>query len=328
MSLGRNVSGNGSVCEIHDSFLSPLLPIAYSIICSVGLLNNSISIFILFLQRHANTSMAVYMRHLTLADLLLLLSLLLRVHYHNRQGPFILCKLVGILFYINMYASISFLCLISLDRYLKITKPLWVFRVQKVYWSRIASYVVWSVLFLVICLFFISSRWGNQCNDICFHFHDQGPLTGSINLAAVALFGGLFLLFVVFYVKIALKLKTVQMGKGNSNGQDHKQLIIWKTFLVPGIFTVCFLPYHLVRAPYVLAQMNIITSLESKQQLHIWNEVTLLLSTLNSCLDPIIYYFLSSTYRKTLLCALNGKFKNMYDLNRRRISINRSITEI
>uniref|UniRef100_A0A4W4H469 G-protein coupled receptors family 1 profile domain-containing protein n=1 Tax=Electrophorus electricus TaxID=8005 RepID=A0A4W4H469_ELEEL len=317
MSLGYNVSDNSSVCEIRDNSLSPLLPVGYSIICCIGLLNNSISIFLLFLQRNANTSMAVYMRHLSLADMLLVLCLPLRVHYHNRQGPFIVCRVVGILFYINMYASISFLSLISLDRYLKITKPVWVFRVQKVCWSRRASYAIWSILFLVTCLFFMSSRWENPCNRICFHFHDQGQLTGGINLMVVALFGGLFLLFVIFYVKIALKLRTVQMGKGNSNNQDDRKMIILKTFLVPGIFTLCFLPYHLVRVPYVLAQMKSIARLESKQQLHTWNEITLLLSTLNSCLDPIIYYFLSSVYRKTLLCLkeLTNHSKSTDDKN-------------
>ncbi|KAL7853545.1 hypothetical protein AOLI_G00203890 [Acnodon oligacanthus] len=325
MSLG-NISGNGT-CEIQDSLPWLLLPISYSVICCIGLLSNTISLFV-FLRRHADTSMAVYMRHLTLADSLLVLCLPLRIYYHNSEGPPYLCKVVGVFFYINMYASIAFLSLISLDRYLKINKPVWVFRIQKVRWSRIASYIIWITLFIGSCLFFVGKKQSNSCDKICFHFHNKGSLAGGINLTVVGLFGVLILLFIIFYVKIALKLRTMEMGNGDPKAQSRKQQLILKTYLVPVIFTLCFLPYHLVRMPYVLAQMDVIKGLENKQMLHSWNEITLLLSTLNSCLDPIIYYFLSSTYRKTILCAIKGQFKSMYDLNRRRISINRSVTEI
>ncbi|KAI5096906.1 G protein-coupled receptor 34 like [Silurus meridionalis] len=329
MSLGlsSNISNNDT-CEIQDGVLSLYLPISYAIICCFGLLSNTISVFVFFIRRHEDSSTAVYMRHLTLADSLLVLCLPLRVFYHYKQGPYFLCKLVGVFFYINMYASISFLSLISLDRYLKIIKPVWVFRVQKVLWSRIACYIIWAALFVVTTLFFVNNKHNNPCDKICFHFHKKGLLPGSINLAVVVLFGGLCLVFIVSYVKIALKLRTVEMGKGDPNGENRKKHLILKTFLVPVIFTLCFLPYHLVRVPYVLAQMDVIKEVENKQMLHTWNENTLLLSALNSCLDPIIYYFLSSIYRKTILCAIQGKFKTMYDLNRRRISINRSITEI
>ncbi|KAG9265928.1 G protein-coupled receptor 34 like [Astyanax mexicanus] len=325
----HSFSESNSTCEVRDTLPWLFLPISYSAICCIGLLSNTISLFV-FLRRHADTSMAVYMRHLTLADSLLVLCLPLRIYYHNSQGPVILCKLVGVFFYINMYASISFLSLISLDRYLKIIKPVWVFRIQKVWWSRITSYVIWAMLFIGNSLFFVGKKKDriSPCDKICFHFHDKGSLAGGINLAVVALFGVLIMVFIIFYVKIALKLRTMEMGNGDPKAQSRKQQLILKTYLVPAIFTLCFLPYHLVRAPYVLAQMGVIKELDSKQMLHSWNEMTLLLSTLNSCLDPIIYYFLSSTYRKTILCAIKGQFKSVYDLNRRRISINRSVTEI
>ncbi|XP_062867064.1 G protein-coupled receptor 34 like [Trichomycterus rosablanca] len=326
MSQGHNLSNH--TCGIEDQNLSLFLPITYLVICISGLLSNTISIFVFFLRRHADSSMVVYMRHLALADSLLFLCLPLRIYYHNKEGPFFLCKIVGVFFYINMYASISFLSLISLDRYLKVVKAVWVFRLQKTLWSRIASYTVWAILVLGTSLFFVSNKQEHPCDKICFHFHDKGQLAGGINLFVVALFVVFFLGIMFFYVNIALKLKTMEMNKGDTNAQNRKKHLVMKTFVVPVIFTLCFLPYHLVRVPYVLAQMNVIQDLNRKQQLHHWNEITLLISTLNSCLDPIIYYFLSSMYRKTILCAIQGKFKNMYDVNRRRISINRSITEI
>ncbi|XP_051534303.1 probable G-protein coupled receptor 34 isoform X1 [Myxocyprinus asiaticus] len=315
-------------CEIHYGVLNSFLPTGYIVICCIGLLCNTVTIYIFFLRQHTDTSMSIYMRHLALADTLLVLCLPLRVYYHNKEGPYYLCKVVGIFFYINMYSSILFLSLISLDRYLKIIKPVWVFRIQKTKWSQMASYTIWVLLILGSSPFFAKNNdLKYPCDKICFHFHRKGPLGGAINLTTVVLFLVFYLAFLCFYGKITNKLRTMSMGNGDPKAQSRKKRIITKTFLIPTIFTLCFLPYHIVRIPYVLAQLNVIGDLQSQQLLHVLNEGTLLLSTLNSCLDPIVFFFISSAYRKTILCAIQGKFKSMYALNRR-ISINHSITEI
>ncbi|XP_067233141.1 G protein-coupled receptor 34 like [Chanodichthys erythropterus] len=327
MSLEVNLTTN-ETCKIHDGILSPLLPIGYIFIFCIGLLCNTVTLYIFFLRRHTDSSMAVYMRHLALADTMLVLCLPVRVYYHNKVGPFYLCKVVGIFFYLNMYSSILFLSLISLDRYLKIIKPVWVFSIQKTKWSHMASYIVWVVLISGMIPFLTSNSLKHPCDEVCFHFHSKGTVGGTINLTTVVFFLVFYVAFLCFYVKITNKLRTMSMGNGDPKAQSRKKRVIVKTFLVPSIFTLCFLPYHVIRIPYVLAQMNVIGDLHSQQLLHILNESTLLLSALNSCLDPIVYYFLSSAYRKTILCAIQGKFKNMHALNRRRISINRSLTEI
>ncbi|XP_050949146.1 G protein-coupled receptor 34 like isoform X2 [Labeo rohita] len=318
-----NLTINDS-CQIHDGILSPFLPIGYIVICCIGLLCNTITLYIFFFREHADTSMVVYMRHLTLADTLLVMCLPLRVYYHNKEGPFYLCKVVGIFFYLNMYSSILFLSLISLDRYLKIIKPVWVFRIQKTKWSHMASYIIWVILILGVIPFFTSNNHEHPCDKICFHFHSKGLVGGTINLTTLLLFLVFYVAFLCFYLRITKRLRTMSMGNGDPKAQIRKKRVIIKTFLVPAIFTLCFLPYHAVRIPYVLAQLNVIRDLHSQQLLHILNESTLLLSTLNSCLDPIIYYFLSSAYRKTILCAIQGKFKNMHSLNSRRVSINQN----
>ncbi|KAK2873107.1 hypothetical protein Q8A67_023004 [Cirrhinus molitorella] len=161
-------------CQIRDGILSPFLPIGYIVICCIGLLFNTVTLYIFFFREHADSSMVVYMRHLTLADTLLVMCLPLRVYYHNKEGPFYLCKVVGIFFYINMYSSILFLSLISLDRYLKIIKPVWVFRIQKTKWSHMASYIIWVILILGVIPLLTSNNPEHPCVKICFHFHSKG----------------------------------------------------------------------------------------------------------------------------------------------------------
>ncbi|KAK2873106.1 hypothetical protein Q8A67_023003 [Cirrhinus molitorella] len=168
-----NLTTNES-CQIYDGMLSPFLPIGYIVICCIGLLCNTVTLYIFFLRRHADSSMAVYMRHLALADTLLVMCLPLRVYYHNKEGPFYLCKVVGIFFYVNMYSSILFLSLISLDRYLKIIKPVWVFRIQKTKWSHMACYIIWVILISGMIPFLSRNSQKHPCDKICFHFHSKG----------------------------------------------------------------------------------------------------------------------------------------------------------
>ena len=64
-------------------------------------------------------------------------SLNLRVFYCQYSNP---------LFYLSMYASILFLGLISLDRYLKIVRPFGRYAVQKVRVGQALSATVWVVM--------------------------------------------------------------------------------------------------------------------------------------------------------------------------------------
>uniref|UniRef100_A0A8C9R6H5 Probable G-protein coupled receptor 34 n=1 Tax=Scleropages formosus TaxID=113540 RepID=A0A8C9R6H5_SCLFO len=300
----RGNPGNNGTCEVHDGFLSLVLPTGYSLIFIVGLLSNIAAVGVFFTRSHLDSSITVYMKHMALADLLLILCLPARIFYHNRHGPFYLCRVVGIAFYVSMYASIVFLSLISLDRYLKIIKPVRVFRIHQVEWSRKAAYVTWTVFALSSLYFLISDRGSKPCDTICFHFHRKKLTGGVINLMVVGLFYGLFLVFICVYGTIAMKLRTITLGGNESKARSRRNRVVMKTFVVPTVFTLCFLPYHVVRVPYVLSQMDVIQEESSKQMLHILNELVLCLSALNSCLDPVIYFFLSRIFRKTIL--LNG----------------------
>ncbi|KAJ8266914.1 hypothetical protein GJAV_G00136110 [Gymnothorax javanicus] len=314
-------------CMIQDGFLSLVLPPCYSLIFIIGLLSNVVAAGVFFRRARSDSSLTIYMRHMALADLLLVLCLPVRIYYHHQLGPYHLCRAVGIFFYVNMYASILFLCLISLDRYLKIMKPVGVFRFQRVGWGRRTAYAVWAVLACGTLPFLFGKHDTEPCSEICFHFHKKGLSGGVINLLMILLFFIITLFFLAFYGQIGGKLWGLSLGN-DEQACKKKRRVIAKTFVVPVVFAVCFVPYHGVRIPYVLSQMDVTSDPDAKQMLHFLNELSLCLSALNSCLDPVIYFFLSSTFRKTIICVLHGKFKKIYDLNQRRSSIVKSVTEL
>lgn len=272
--------------------------------------------------------MTIYMRNLAIADLLLALCLPFRIAYQNNNGPLLLCHIIGAFFYLNMYASIMFLSLISMDRYLKIIRPLQQFRIHSVQWSSRAAHVVWVLNVVCIAPFLFESKSNEPCSQKCFHFKTKGTVSAAINLTAVIAFFVLLFLFVYFYAKISAKLHRTSLMKNQPQTKRNSNRAMKKSFIVLIIFIVCFVPYHLVRVPYILAQINIIPSLSWKQTLHITNELVLCLSTLNSCLDPVIYFFLSDSFKRVVICTIQGKLKLIMNSQDRVSNGNRSVTEM
>nr|XP_033803170.1 probable G-protein coupled receptor 34 [Geotrypetes seraphini]XP_033803171.1 probable G-protein coupled receptor 34 [Geotrypetes seraphini]XP_033803172.1 probable G-protein coupled receptor 34 [Geotrypetes seraphini]XP_033803173.1 probable G-protein coupled receptor 34 [Geotrypetes seraphini] len=298
-------------CEIQDGFLSLTLPITYSFIFGISVLSNALAFWVFWYSPQRKISMTVYMRHLIVSDLLLSLCLPFRIAYQNYPGPMILCKFVGAFFYVNMYAGIMFLSLISLDRYLKIIKPFQQFRIHSCQWSSRASIMVWLTIFICALPLIILDREHVPCGGKCFHFREQNALGATCNIIAVVAFYILLLLFIYSYGKISAKLHKFSWGKSHPQARRNG-MAVTKPLIVLAVFILCFVPYHVVRIPYILVQKDIISSLPWRQTFHIANELVLCIAAFNSCLDPIIYFFLSNSFRKAVCCIVQGKFKNLY----------------
>ncbi|PKU28753.1 hypothetical protein llap_20943 [Limosa lapponica baueri] len=319
---------SNSCSEIRDEFLSVTLPVMYSLIFIIGLLSNALALWVFLCGTQRRTSITVYMRNLAVSDLLFSLCLPFRIAFHNKSEPLIFCNIIGAFFYLNMYVSITFLSLISFDRYLKIIWPLQKFRIHTVSCSTVVSGVVWFAHTLFMLPFFFETRGKGPCDHKCFHFRSKSTTAAAFNMFAVATFFILLLLFLYFYSKIFAKLHRVSSVKAQQLNKKTRMRAIAKTFIVLIIFIVCFTPYHVVRIPYILAQVGTISSLPWKQGLHLANELVLCISALNSCLDPVIFFLLSSSFRRAVLCTVRGRLKRALLRHQGGLSHSRSVTEM
>ncbi|XP_054851791.1 probable G-protein coupled receptor 34 [Eublepharis macularius] len=320
--------GNGSACQIQDDLLAVTLPVMYSIISLLGFFCNALALWVFYFGTQKKNSITVYMKNLALADLFLALCLPFRAAYQNHSGPPELCKVVGIIFYLTMYVSIGLLSLISLDRYLKIIRPLQQFRIHAVTHSTTASRLVWLLCSATMLPFFFEGREKTgPCAHKCFHFKNRSELGATLNLVAVATFFVLLIFFLYSYGKISLKLHKVSLRKTQQQSKKTSARVIPKTFVVLAIFIICFTPYHVVRVPYILAQVKIISDPRSVQALHLTNELVLCISALNCCFDPVIFFFLSSSFKRAVLAALRGKLKAVFQKNEGVLNTRKSITD-
>lgn len=110
----------------------------------------------------------------------------------------------------------------------------------------------------------------------------------------------------VSYGKIALKLHRVSQEKPGLPNAPHYARTARKSFFILFLFTVCFVPYHMVRVFYIKTQITN-ASCFWQSVADRANEVALLFSALNSCLDPVMYFLLSSSVRKEVLHLVGNK---------------------
>lgn len=144
----------------------------------------------------------------------------------------------------------------------------------------------------------------------CFHYRTlhKAKWKAYINIFLVVVFWLVFVALVVSYGKIALKLLRTSQEKPDLPNAHHYTRSAKKSFFILFLFTICFVPYHMVRLFYITTQITD-TSCFWRGVADKANEVALLFSALNSCLDPVMYFLLSSSVRKEVLRLVSNMFR-------------------
>ncbi|XP_030599628.1 P2Y purinoceptor 14-like [Archocentrus centrarchus] len=283
-------------------FFTPVL----SLVFLVGLVFNSFTMTFYFCQaqQRPSSSLTVYLKNLMAADFLLCLSLPIRIaNYASSSATIHLlyCSFGASALFLNMYASILFMGYIAANRYLKIVHPLETHILQTVRAAHIISGVTW-VSFLIpaivyIILFFMAQNMTSES----IHCDSQVSLLDKIiHLSATTIFL-LVLVFLVFFYYSTSRRVLLAQQKEIAASSSRKLVKSRRNILVlVSVFCVCFVPYHLSRILYML-QVNC----SVVQMLYYLKEVTTVVSVLNICLDPLVYFFLSKAFRaqvkKTML---------------------------
>uniref|UniRef100_A0A3Q0T4D6 Probable G-protein coupled receptor 34 n=1 Tax=Amphilophus citrinellus TaxID=61819 RepID=A0A3Q0T4D6_AMPCI len=291
-----------------DNALQVPLAVSYSIIFVLGLVGNVVALWVFFCVHSKKNSVRVFLINVALADLLLVVCLPFRILYHSQGDKWnldpTLCKVVGHVFYMNMYISITLLGLISVDRYFKLHRSVGVrHKICSPKFSLALCAIVWIVAISVILAMVISKN----PSDECFHYKklDDKKWRAYINMCVVVLFWLVFISLMVSYGKIALKLLRTSQASPDLPNATHYTRTAKKSFFILFLFCICFVPYHMVRVFYIKTQITD-TSCFWMCVADKTNEVALLFSALNSCLDPVMYFLLSSSVRKEVLRLVNN----------------------
>lgn len=310
---------NQTVCSADDEALRWPLAVLYSLFFIFGLVGNLFALWVFLFLRASRNSVRVFLINCAVADLVLLAFLPFRVFYHLNGNKWVLgsvaCKAVGNLFYMNMYISIALLGLISLDRYLRLKGKGKARRGMRIRlcgrswpWSWVACGLLWGFSLMAVVPM-IATAEDKENNNKCFQYKQRNIAKGKayFNGVLVLMFWLIFFMMVASYARVAAQLLKVSRDKPDLPNAQRYQRTAKKSFFVLFLFTVCFGPYHAFRPVYILSQLSQTISCDYLHLMDRTNEVMLLFSAFNSCLDPVMYFLLSGSVRKTALRTLGDR---------------------
>ncbi|XP_069802839.1 C3a anaphylatoxin chemotactic receptor-like [Dendropsophus ebraccatus] len=277
--------------------------ILYAIICALGTISNGLVILIAGLRMKKTVS-AVWFLNLAIADFLCCASLLLRivnVVYYYLWTADVCCKLSIFLFLLNMSASVLLLMAMSIDRCMSVTWPFW----MKVNKTRklvaITASIVWvlSVLWTVyVYLYYSNNRLtvGEWCTEIeRFIFEHEDPIFQTIKLIR------LFVMFLIPFLIIVISYVIIFFQIRKSKGSQRSRRLYRIITAVILCFFICWCPYYIWPLTPMYHKITFETFIV---------DITIInLACLNSCINPIIYVFMSPNFKQGFLRSFSSRFE-------------------
>ncbi|KFV52552.1 Cysteinyl leukotriene receptor 2, partial [Tyto alba] len=296
MALDHNFTNSSFNCTI-DGFKQVIYPIMYLFIFVFGAVGNGLSIYVFLQPSQRKTSVNLYMQNLAVSDLMFVSTLPFRATYFLMGSRWIfgdtICRIMTYTLYVNMYCSIYFLTVLSVVRFIAIVYPFKHGKVTNIKYSRIICAIIWVFVLTASSPLFSKEIAGYSNPAKCLDLHPSNTHRLFIMNSFVLVVGFIlpFCTIIVCYffaIKALLKSKNPQHKKAVS----HKKALL--TIIITLIlFLLCFLPYHVLRTVHLMhsscSQVN--------TPIHKALVVTLCLAAMNSCLDPILYYFAAENFK-------------------------------
>uniref|UniRef100_A0A8C2WHK9 Purinergic receptor P2Y12 n=1 Tax=Cyclopterus lumpus TaxID=8103 RepID=A0A8C2WHK9_CYCLU len=302
----QNLTFHTNITCSRDNVLKTVVfPVLYSCLFLLGLSLNGVAVCVFF-RIPSKSHFIIYLKNIVVADVIMTFTFPFKVLSDSNMAStglrIFVCRVSSVLFYLTMYISILFFGLISIDRCRKTLKPFRGTNAARLARRKVLSGAIWTFL-LVLCLPNViltrktptSSYF--KCSDLKtaagLYWHEV------VNHVCQVIFWGNLVTVIVCYTLITKELyrsysRTKAQRKINAN-----------VFLVLAVFFVCFVPFHFARVPYTMSQTRgVLFDCKLKLFFFQLKESTLFLSSLNSLLDPLIYFFLCKSFRTTLFKTL------------------------
>lgn len=269
-----------------------LIPIVYMLVVTVGVPAN-LAILCSLASKIRKVSSAILYCSLAVSDLLLLLSLFFKAHYHLHGNDWALgeaaCRVVTACFYGNLYCSAQTLACISIKRYLAVVHPFWYKTLPKrmcTAWVTLAMWVVFGAAIIPELLtqqtYSLHDLNRTTCHDVLPLNLESHKFLLGYNLV-LTIFGLLLPLVVTIfcYVRIVCELN-----------QSHLDWMMYikASSLVFTIFLLCFTPAGVL---HLLHYVQLFLS--GTEKLYMYFNMAVCLCCLHACLDPFLFVLMSKS---------------------------------
>ncbi|OCT79272.1 hypothetical protein XELAEV_18026082mg [Xenopus laevis] len=291
----RNTNSTSAPLENEKNVSMIVIQFIYAIVCLIGLIGNSMVIFVILRYAKMKTATNIYILNLAIADELFMLSVpFLAASAALQHWPFGsgMCRTVLSVDGINMFTSVFCLTVLSVDRYVAVVHPLRAARYRRPTVAKMINICVWIVSLLVISpiLIFADTMPSKDGVVVCNLMWPHQTWSAVFVIYTFLL--GFFLPVVAIclcYILIIVKMRAVALKAGWQQRKKSEKKITRMVLMVVTVFVICWMPFYIVQLlnlflPHMDATIN---------------HISLILSYANSCANPILYGFFSDNFKRS-----------------------------
>uniref|UniRef100_A0A3P9BK77 Si:ch211-231m23.4 n=1 Tax=Maylandia zebra TaxID=106582 RepID=A0A3P9BK77_9CICH len=233
----------------------------------------------------------ILLLNLTISDLLFLVILPFKMH-EAASGmkwdlPNFMCSITSFTFFSTIYTSSLLLMAVSVIRYIGVAFPITYHLLQKPVYAIVISVAVWLISSAHCSIIFIIQHHpslASNNSNACYEQFSEKQLKILLPVR-LEIFFVLCLIPLLICVYCSLRCISILYSLSGIS-QMQKQKAIGMASGTLAVFLICVLPFSLSHL------VGYIQGLSPE-----WRYYMLLLSCFNTCIDPIIFYFSSSTFR-------------------------------
>lgn len=321
-----NVTSNPEDDEF-ERLVRYIVPTIFGVIVAIGFVGNLLVIIVVCSNKQMQNTTNILILSLAVADLLFIVFCVpfTAASYAMPIWPFgnIWCKINNYLMYACAYASVYTLVLMSLDRYLAVVHPIASINFRNQRNAIIMVYLTWIIILAgnVPILFqwlVITYCYKGESRSACINpLHDP-----SVDQTDRRIFFGSFFAFgyliplalVCFLYGFMLKrllYGVVPGGSQRARNIKSKKRVTRMVVIVVAIFALCWLPIQ------ILFMIQSFGTFDQSAVSAGFQMASNCLAYMNSCVNPILYAFLSENFRRSfmrlLCCQRNGGSRLDYE---------------
>ncbi|NXN93275.1 BKRB2 protein, partial [Rhinopomastus cyanomelas] len=269
----------------------------------LGALENSFVLIVLCFHKSRCTVAEIYLANMALADLMLVCALpFWAIAISNMfEWPFglFLCKAVNIMSNMNLYSSIYFLTLVSIDRYLALVKTMSLGRMRRTVCAKWNSFVVWMCA-LLICspaMVFRKLKYYVEYNITACALDYPAGYWVPVNNCLLNTVGFVVPLCVVTYctVHIIKALRSSELQKLKVVHTERRATMLVLAVLL--LFVICWLPFQI--STFIDTILYFIPTIKCLYEVNeIVTQVATYCAFSNSCLNPVLYVIVGKHFQK------------------------------
>ena len=274
--------------------VSVLVPVLFSITVFLGLVGNCLVVYVISSNKRMINSTNILILNLAIADILFLVFCVpfMTAQYALLSWPFgnICCKIVEYFVYLLANSSVYSLVLLAIDRYFAIAKSVTALSLRTKENTFFVILVMWTAIFTLcspILMLYEQRELVINGMTLFVCGHAKEFLQYRVVYTTAYIIFGYILPLVLIVGLYVFVLREVNRRKNRKRQSVTKMLVI-----VVGVFAVCWGPLHLISMLNALHLFPMSTATIS------FGIVSHVMAYSNSCMNPILYAFLSQNFRK------------------------------